>query len=108
MPFLFEKLDVYQKAVNFADKICELTKDFAKGNYYLADQLNRTSFNAKGEKEADRVLEEVRKLGATIVKPALKVFWSGYSGYFRDLEGHFYEVAYGPMLEFDENDNLKL
>lgn len=41
MSFIFEKLDVYRKAVDFADKICELTKEFAKGNYYLADQLNR-------------------------------------------------------------------
>jgi four helix bundle protein len=41
MAFIFEKLDVYRKAVDFANKICELTKDFAKGSYYLVDQLNR-------------------------------------------------------------------
>jgi len=45
MAFLFEKLDVYRKAVDFADKICELTKDFARGSYYLADQLNRASLS---------------------------------------------------------------
>lgn len=45
MAFLFEKLDVYRKAVDFADKICELTKDFPKGTYYLADQLNRASLS---------------------------------------------------------------
>lgn len=45
MPFIFEKLDVYQKAVDFAGNICELTKDFAKGNYYLADQLNRAALS---------------------------------------------------------------
>lgn len=45
MAFIFEKLDVYQKGVDFADKICELTKDFAKGNYYLADQLNRAALS---------------------------------------------------------------
>lgn len=45
MAFIFEKLDVYRKAIDFADKICELTKDFAKGNYYLADQLNRASLS---------------------------------------------------------------
>ena len=39
MVFIFEKLDVYRKAVDFADTICELTKDFQRGNYYLADQL---------------------------------------------------------------------
>jgi len=45
MAFIFEKLDVYRKAVDFADKICELTKDFARGNYYLADQLNRAALS---------------------------------------------------------------
>ena len=45
MAFIFEKLDVYQKAVNFADKTCGLTKNFAKGNYYLADQLNRAALS---------------------------------------------------------------
>jgi four helix bundle protein len=45
MAFIFEKLDVYRKAVDFADKICELTNDFARGNYYLADQLNRAALS---------------------------------------------------------------
>ncbi|HHT9124350.1 MAG TPA: four helix bundle protein [Candidatus Brocadiia bacterium] len=45
MAFIFEKLDVYRKAVDFADKICELTRDFQKGNYYLPDQLNRASLS---------------------------------------------------------------
>ncbi|OGG06693.1 MAG: four helix bundle protein [Candidatus Glassbacteria bacterium RIFCSPLOWO2_12_FULL_58_11] len=45
MPFLFEKLDVYRKSIDFADSICELTKDFPRGNYYLADQLNRASLS---------------------------------------------------------------
>ncbi|WP_420885794.1 four helix bundle protein [Candidatus Velamenicoccus archaeovorus] len=45
MAFLFEKLDVYKKAVDFADKICGLTEGFTKGNYYLADQLNRASLS---------------------------------------------------------------
>jgi four helix bundle protein len=45
MAFIFEKLDVYRKAIDFADKVCELTKDFLKGNYYLVDQLNRASLS---------------------------------------------------------------
>ena len=45
---------------------------------------------------------------STIVKPAQKVFWGGYSGYFKDLDGHLIEVAYNPFWELDENDNLKL
>ena len=66
------------------------------------------SYNAKSEAEVDAVLSKVSELGATIVKPAQKVFWGGYSGYFKDLDGYLFEVAYNPFWEFDENDNLKL
>ena len=45
MTFLFEKLDVYQKSVDFADKICQLTDAFSKGNYYLVDQINRAALS---------------------------------------------------------------
>lgn len=64
------------------------------------------AYNAKSEGEVDEVLQKVEKLGATIVKKAQKVFWGGYSGYFRDADGHLFEVAYNPFVEFDENDNL--
>jgi len=66
------------------------------------------SYNAKSEKEVDEVLEKVAGLGATIIKPAQKVFWGGYSGYFKDLDGYLFEVAFNPFWELDENDNLKL
>ncbi|OGF46123.1 MAG: four helix bundle protein [Candidatus Firestonebacteria bacterium RIFOXYC2_FULL_39_67] len=45
MGFLFEKLDVYRKSVDFAGKIGDLTRNFQRGNYYLADQLNRASLS---------------------------------------------------------------
>ena len=45
MPFLFEKLDVYQKSVAFATEISQLTEAFPKGTYYLVDQLNRASLS---------------------------------------------------------------
>jgi four helix bundle protein len=39
--FDFEKLIVYQKAVDFADTICDHTEQFERGYGFLADQLNR-------------------------------------------------------------------
>ena len=45
MPFILENLNVYQKAVDFADRISGLTESFPKGKYYLADQLNRASLS---------------------------------------------------------------
>ena len=45
MAFAFEKLIVYQKAVDFADKICATTSKFPNGYYFLRDQLNRASLS---------------------------------------------------------------
>lgn len=43
MSFMFENLQVYQKSLDFAHRISNLTDSFPKGTYYLADQLNRAS-----------------------------------------------------------------
>ena len=66
------------------------------------------SYNATSEAEVDSVLAKVEELGATIIKPAQKVFWGGYSGYFKDFDGYIFEVAYNPFWEFDANGSLKL
>ena len=36
--------------------------------------------------------------GAELVKPGQKVFWGGYSGYFADPDGFYWEVAWNPFL----------
>src|SRR4051812_46630431 len=46
--------------------------------------------NARSEAEVNSVLEEAVAAGATLIKPAGKVFWGGYSGYFADLDGHLW------------------
>ena len=66
------------------------------------------SYNARSEEEVDAVLEEAKRLGATIVKPAQKVFWGGYSGYFKDLDGYLFEVAFNPFWPMDSEGNLVL
>ena len=43
MPFLVEKLNVYQKAVDFAEAVGHVTEMFPRGHTYLADQLNRAA-----------------------------------------------------------------
>ena len=41
MPFMFENLEVYQKAANFADEVGALTKGFPRGYGFLSDQFTR-------------------------------------------------------------------
>jgi four helix bundle protein len=41
MAFLFENLDVYQKSLQLADELTDLSETFPGGKYYLRDQLDR-------------------------------------------------------------------
>lgn len=54
--------------------------------------------NVQSENEVKAVLEQAERAGAIIVKPAQKVFWGGYHGYFKDPDGHLWEIAYNPMF----------
>ena len=46
MSFMFEKLEVYQRAIDLAEKIDRLTEGFTdKGNHHLVDQLRRASIS---------------------------------------------------------------
>ena len=44
MPFVFENLQVSQKAVDLAFRIAATTETFPRGNYLLTDQLNRAQY----------------------------------------------------------------
>ena len=43
MAFAFEELNVYQKAIDFTDAVCSLTREFPRGFFFLTNQLNRAS-----------------------------------------------------------------
>ena len=45
MAFMFENLEVYQKAIDFAEEITNLTEKFPRGYYFLTDQLNRAALS---------------------------------------------------------------
>ncbi|PRY78026.1 VOC family protein [Alkalibacterium olivapovliticus] len=62
--------------------------------------------NMKTKGEVDNVMELVKSAGGEVVKQPELVFWGGYSGYFRDLDGYYWEVAYADSWEFDEQDML--
>jgi catechol 2,3-dioxygenase-like lactoylglutathione lyase family enzyme len=54
------------------------------------------AINQRMPEDVDVVLAQAQTAGATITKPAERVFWGGYSGYFADPDGHIWEVAHNP------------
>ena len=65
------------------------------------------AWNAASEDEVD-LMAHAKTAGATITKKAQKVFWGGYSGYFADLEGHLWEVAFNPFMPIDTHGHVQL
>lgn len=52
--------------------------------------------NVAARPEVDRIMAEAASAGAAIVKPARDTFYGGYAGYFRDPDGHLWEVVWNP------------
>lgn len=64
--------------------------------------------NMRSEEAVDQLLNEASRAGARILKPAQRVFWGGYSGYFADLDGHIWEVAFNPGFNLEADGSLQL
>jgi catechol 2,3-dioxygenase-like lactoylglutathione lyase family enzyme len=56
----------------------------------------------KSKQEVDAVMKQAAQAGATITDPARDRFWGGYAGYFQDLDGHLWEIAWNPHWEVKE------
>lgn len=52
--------------------------------------------NVASRAQVDEVMEQAKRAGATIIKPAHETFWGGYAGYFQDPDRHLWEVAWNP------------
>lgn len=46
--------------------------------------------------EVDAFMARAENAGATVEVPPEEKFWGGYSGYFSDIDGHFWEIAWNP------------
>ena len=66
------------------------------------------AWNCASEAETTAVMAHAEACGAKILKPAQKVFWGGFSGYFADPDGHLWEVAHNPFFVLDANMHLTL
>lgn len=51
--------------------------------------------------EVDAVIKQAAAAGARITDPHDR-FWGGYSGYFQDLDGQLWEIAWNPPWEVQE------
>lgn len=66
------------------------------------------AMNCATEAEVDAMLDKAKAAGAMLLKPAAKVCWGGYNGYFADPDGHIWEVTYNPFWPLREDGRIDL
>ena len=76
----------------------ELAKDITISPEGTGFQGFTLAHNVASPEEVDMMLAEAVAAGAELVKPGQKAFWGGYSGYFKDPDGFYWEVAHNPFL----------
>jgi uncharacterized protein len=84
----------------------ELAKDIgidATGSGFKHFSL---AINFNSEDDVNRTFQELKSRGVEIVKMPEKVFWGGYSGYVKDPENNYWELAFNPFAELDEKKNV--
>jgi len=54
------------------------------------------AYNVRSRAEVDALLAKAAEAGAGITQAARDTFYGGYAGYFRDPDGHLWEVAWNP------------
>jgi uncharacterized protein len=80
----------------------ELAKD-SKIPFVPVSSLEFSIGYLAGSKDAvDALLRQAQKAGATITDPAHDRPWGIYSGYFKDLDGHLWEIIWNPEMEPNE------
>jgi uncharacterized glyoxalase superfamily protein PhnB len=52
--------------------------------------------NVRSRADVDALLADAANAGAEITQVARETFYGGYAGYFRDPDGHVWEIAYNP------------
>jgi uncharacterized glyoxalase superfamily protein PhnB len=64
--------------------------------------------NVRSRDEVDAALRQAQVAGATILKPARDASWGGYTGYFADLDGRVWEVAWHPHFPLAADGSVTL
>lgn len=64
--------------------------------------------NVASEAAVIATLEAAVAVGAKLVRPADKVFWGGFRGYFADPDGFLWEICFNPFITLDDKGFIRL
>lgn len=65
------------------------------------------AYNTSNIEEFNAIFDRLKEHGVEIVKEPRRVFWGGISGYFRDINGYYWEATYWEGWSFNPDGSLK-
>lgn len=83
-------LGLYSRAALAEDAMVS-AEGYGFGGFALAH-------NVASETEVDDIINQALSAGAALAKPAQNTSWGGYAGYFKDPDGHLWEIAHNPYF----------
>lgn len=83
----------------------DLAEDASQGAEGQGFRGVTIAHNLASEDEVEALMQEAANAGAAIIKPAQKAAWGVYHGYFRDPDGHLWEIAHNPFMWVGPEDN---
>lgn len=77
-------------------------RDLAHDTGLPLQPISPTSFtighNVSTRDEVDAVMNAAAQAGAEIITPPAPTFYGGYAGYFRDPDGHLWDIVWNPEM----------
>ena len=64
--------------------------------------------NVRRRAEVDEIVAAAEGAGATVTRRPAETFYGGYAAYFRDPDGHVWEVAHNPGFTLEDDGSLTL
>jgi len=66
------------------------------------------AYNVASDDEVDELLAAAESAGGTVVSPARRMEWGGWSGSFADPDGHLWEVAHNQHWTVAQDGSVSL
>ena len=64
--------------------------------------------NVRSPEEVEAVLSQAGQAGGTVVRPAARTGWGGYSGAFADPDGYVWEIAHNPGWTLGPDGSVRI
>ena len=64
--------------------------------------------NVRSRAEVDEIVAAAEAAGASVTKQPAETFYGGYAGWFRDPDGHVWEIAHNPGFTLEDDGSLTL